>query len=65
MVFSIEIHYGLLLKEHLQMMQEILSLKCDWLKHHSTRSSKSCDSIEVSLLLLTEETEIVNPKHFY
>ena len=58
--FTLQIYYGLLLKEHLPRTQERLEHDC--LGHHCERSLKLCDwsSVQVSLFLLTGGAGIVN-----
>ena len=56
---SLQIYYGLLLKEHLPRTQKKLERDCS--EHHCERSLRLCDwsSTQVSLFLLTEEARIV------
>ena len=59
-MLSLQIYYGLLLKEVLPRTQENLERDC--LEHHFERSINHCDrsSTQVSLLLFTKEAGIVN-----
>ena len=59
-MLSLQIYYGLLLKEHLPITQE--KLEREWLEHHCERSLELCDwqGTQVSLFLLTGEAGIVN-----
>ena len=59
-MYSFQIYYDLLLKEHFPRAQERLEYDC--LEHYCERSLKLCNwsSIQVSLFLLTGGTGLVN-----